>query len=80
MHTAATFIAINKQLTNTKFTLQRSTMFLLFKDYSLAEAIYLLIKFHKTKSFLWNTNNTKRNDVNEQNTHTHSERKKFRKG
>ena len=56
-------------------------MFLLFKNYSLAEAIYLLIKFHKTKSFLCNTNNTKRNDVNEQNTHTTlREKDKFRKG
>ena len=56
-------------------------MFLLFKNYSLAEAIYLLIKFHKTKSFLCNTNNTKRNDVNEQNTHnTLREKDKFRKG
>ena len=35
-----------------KFILQRSTMSLLFKNYSLVEVIYLLIRFNKTKSFL----------------------------
>ena len=27
---------------------------------------------YKTKFFLWNTNNTDRNSVNKQNTHTHT--------
>ena len=36
-----------------KFTLQSSTMYLLFKNYSLAEVTYLLIKFNKTKFFPW---------------------------
>ena len=61
------------------FLLQRSTMSL--KNYSLVEVIYLLIRFHKIKSFLWNTKNTVRNGVNEQNTHsTHIEKGNFRKG
>ena len=30
--------------------------------------MYLLIRRNKIKSFLWNTNNTDRNDVNKQNT------------
>ena len=42
-----------------------------FKNYSLVEVIYLLSRCNKTKFFLWNTNNTDRNDVNKQkNTHT----------
>ena len=53
------------------FTLQKSTKSLLFKYYSLVEVIYLLIRFIKTMSFLWNTKNTDRNGVNEQNKHTH---------
>ena len=36
------------------------------------EAIYQLIRCNKTKFFLWNTNNTDRNGVNKQNTHTHT--------
>ena len=51
-----------------KFTLQRPAMSLLFKNYSLIEVIYLLIRFNKIKLFLWNTMNTDRNGVNEQNT------------
>ena len=63
--------------------LQRSIMSLLFKNYLPVEVIYLLIRFNKTlltsltsqtslfnKFFLWNTKNTDRNGVNEQNTHT----------
>ena len=53
-----------------KFTLQRSTMSLLFKNYSLVKVIHLLIRFNKSRSFLWNTKNTDRNGINEQNTHT----------
>ena len=53
-----------------KFTLQRSTMPSFYKNYSFAEVIYLLIWFNKTKPFVWNTQNTDRNKVNEQNTHT----------
>ena len=50
-------------------------MFLLFENYSLVEVIYMLIKFNKTKSFLGNTKNTDTNGVNEQNTHSYTERK-----
>ena len=53
----------------------------LFKDYLLVEVIYMLIGCNKTKFFLWNTNNTDRNDVNKQNTHTnHSEKHNTGKG
>ena len=60
-------------------------MSLPFKNYSFEEIIYLLIRFNKTKSFLWNSKNTDRNDINEQNTHTHThtphtEKYNFRKG
>ena len=48
-------------------------MSFLFKDYSLAEVSYLLIRFNKAK-FLWNTNNTERNGVNKHNTQTLRER------
>ena len=41
---------------------------------------YLLISVNKTKSFLWNTKNTVRNSVNEQNTYTtHREKGNTRK-
>ena len=43
-----------------------------FQQYSLVKVIYLLIRFNKTKSFLWNTNNTDMNGINQQNTHTHT--------
>ena len=56
-------------------------MSLLFKYYSLVEVIYLLIRFKKIQSFLWNTKNTDRNGINEQNTHTtNREKDNFRKG
>ena len=59
-----------------KFSLQRPTMSLLFKNYLLVEVIHLLISFNKTKSFLWKAKNTDRNSINEQNTPiTHRERK-----
>ena len=55
-------------------------MLLLFKNDSLVEDIYLLISVNKTKSFLWNTKNTVRNSVNEQNTYTtHREKGNTRK-
>ena len=47
-------------------------MYFLFKNYSLVD---LLIRWNKTKSFLWNTNNNDRNGVNKQNTHTKDPRK-----
>ena len=53
-------------------------MSLLFKNYSLVELMYLLIRFNKNKSFLWNTNNTDRNGANEQNAHNiHREKYNF---
>ena len=57
---------------NQKFALQGSTMSSLFKNYWLVEITYLLIRFNKTKFFLWNTKNTARYGVNKQNTHYHS--------
>ena len=45
-----------------------------FKKFSLFEVIYLLIRFNKTKSFLRNTKNIDTNDVNEQNTHSYTNR------
>ena len=64
-----------------KFTLQRSTVSLLLKNYLLLEAIHLLITFNKTKVFLWNTKNTDRNGINRQNPHTtHTEEDNFREG
>ena len=45
-------------------------MSFLLKNYSLVESVYLFIKCNKTKFFLGNTNNTDRNGVNKQNTHT----------
>ena len=41
-----------------------------FKTYSLVESVYLFIRCNKTRFFLQNTNNTDRNGVNKQNTHT----------
>ena len=41
-----------------KFHLQSSTTSFLFKNYSLANIIYLLIIFNKTTLFPWNTKNT----------------------
>ena len=45
-------------------------MSFLLKNYSLVESVYLFIRYNKSKFFLQNTNNTDRNDVNKQNTHT----------
>ena len=41
---------------------------MLFKNYSLIEVTYLLIRFNKTKISQKNTKNTDRNGVNKQNT------------
>ena len=55
-------------------------MSFLLKNYSLVESVYLFIKCNKTKFFLRNTNNTDRNGVNKQNTHTkHLEKDKLGK-
>ena len=45
-------------------------MSFLFKNYSLEEVVYLLIRWNKTKIFLWNTNKSDRNGLNKQNTQT----------
>ena len=59
-------------------------MSLLFKNCLLVEVVYLLITFNKTKPFLWNTKNTNRNSVNEQNAHhtphTYTQEDVFRNG
>ena len=48
-------------------------MSLLFKNYSLLEVMYLLIRFNMTKSFLINTKNTERNCiVSTLHIHTHT--------
>ena len=44
----------------------------LFKNYPLVKGIYLLIRCCKGRFFRWNTNNTDINDVNKQNTRTHT--------
>ena len=45
---------------------------LFFSKITDVEVMYLLIRFSKTKFFLWNTNSTDRNDINKQNTHVHT--------
>ena len=47
-------------------------MSLLSKNYSLAEIIYMLIRFNKSKFFPSNTYNADGNGVNTQNTHPHT--------
>ena len=39
-------------------------------NYSLVEVAYLFTRCNRTTFFLWNTNNTDRNGVNKQKTHT----------
>ena len=41
-----------------------------FASQKLLKVIYLLIRFNKTKSFLWNTKNIDKNHVNKQKAHT----------
>ena len=48
---------------NWKIYFTKFTMSLVFKNYLLAEVAYLLIRFNKTKLFLWNTKSTDRNGV-----------------
>ena len=56
-------------------------MSFLLKNYSLVESVYLFIRCNKTKFFLPHTNNTHRNGVNKQNTHTkHLEKDNIGKG
>ena len=55
-------------------------MSLLFKNYSLAEILYLLIRFNKIKVFLWKKKNTDRNDANENADTTYIEKDNFSKG
>ena len=45
-------------------------MYFLLKNCSLLESVHPFIKRNKTKFYLRNTNNTDRNGVNKQNTHT----------
>ena len=45
---------------------------LLFKNYSLVEVVYMYIRCNKTKFFLCSTNDTDKNGVDKQNTHTHT--------
>ena len=47
----------------------RPALFLFFKNYLLAKAEILLIKFSETMLFLGNTNNADRNGLNEESTH-----------
>ena len=50
-------------------------MYLLFKNYSFVEVIYMSTRFNKTKSFLRKAKSTDTNGVNEQNSHSFIERK-----
>ena len=52
-------------------------MSFLFKNYSLAKVIYLLIRWYKTRFLLGNINNTDRNGENKQNTHTPNTQRKI---
>ena len=45
-------------------------MSFLLKNYSLVESVYMFIRCNETNFFLQNTNNTDRNGVNKQNTHS----------
>ena len=45
-------------------------MSFLLKNYSLVEIVYQFIKCNETKLLPWNTDNTDRNGVNKQETHT----------
>ena len=45
-------------------------MSFLLKNYSLVESVYLFIRCNKIKFFPQNTNDTDRNGVHKQNTHT----------
>ena len=81
--TGATYPLLHRKnnLLQQGFTLQRSGISFskIENFYSLVEVIDLLITFNMTKSFLWNTKNTNKNDINEQNTHTpHREKDNFR--
>ena len=58
-----------------KFTFQRSTVPLFFKNCSPVGVTYVLIRFNKIKSYLWNTKNTDRNSVNSKTYTPHTERK-----
>ena len=60
---------INHSLT-LKINFMKVNNILIFQKSLIEEAAYLLIRFNKTKSFLWNTSNTDRNCVNEQKKHT----------
>ena len=73
--TAANLTRLNEYFTNIKNLL--STMSSLFKNCSLAKVIYMLIRCCKTRFFLWTTNNTDRNDVNKQSTHTSNTQRKI---
>ena len=70
VHTAVNSITLNEQLADKKFNLLRSKMSLSFKYFLLVEVIYLLIRFNKTKAFLWNTKNANINGVYKKTKHT----------
>ena len=61
VQTIAMCITLNEIVSDTKIYL---------KNYSLIKIMYLLIRFKKTKSFLWSTKRIDRNDINEPNTQT----------
>lgn len=52
-------------------------MFLLFKNYSFKEIMYLSIRFNKTNFFQRNTKNTDRIGVNEQKHTNYTQKKKI---
>ena len=68
MHTVATCIVA----TDTKIYFTKVYNVFAFQKL-LTSHISVLIRFHKSKSFFWNTKNTERNGVTELNTY-HTER------
>ena len=60
-----------------KFIQQSSAISFFSKNSSLAEVTSWLIRFIKTKFFVWNTKNTNKNGVNEQNPYAHVHRERW---
>ena len=78
MHTTATGITLN--LLIPKISLQRSTMSLLSKIILSEKSCIWWFDSPRVKSFLWNSKNTDRDDVNEQNANTtHRKKDNFKK-
>ena len=64
--------ACNSYLYYTTWLIEQFTFHSVFSFQKLFTSKSLLIRCYKTRFFQWNTNNTDRNGVNKQNTHTHT--------